>query len=88
MNIAYCYASGEIGFATSSASTPAGVIVFLKSRKSARTLKKIVALKARQARNRKVLLVPGIPEATDGDAAFKALKVWSAWAFAGGRFDD
>ena len=83
MAVGFCYRSGEVDVGTGI--PPDGTIPFVRSRKGPAKLKEIIGTKARHAYDGKTLLVPGIPEATDDEAALAALQTWSAWAFPGGR---
>ena len=74
MSVAYCYRSGELGVARRE---PAGAIALLRG--PARTLRAAVEVGARHSYNPGVLLVPGIPEATDDDAALVAAATWARW---------
>ncbi|MFN6055925.1 MAG: hypothetical protein ACK47C_07815 [Paracoccaceae bacterium] len=83
MAVGFCYRSGEIDTAPSL--FPEGTIPFVRSRKGPAKLKEIIGVKARHAYDGKTLLVPGIPEAADDQAAIDALDKWKAWAFPEGR---
>ncbi len=65
---AYCYASGQIGFARS---VPAGAIQIAMG--SPTRLRKAVSAVARLAYDGKTLLVPGVPEAPNQRVAGDAL---------------
>lgn len=83
MAVGFCYRSGEIDVAKGK--PPEGVIAFVTSRKGPARLKELIAARARHAYDGVTLLVPGIPEAADDEAALAALQSWKAWAFPGGR---
>lgn len=78
MAVAFCYRSGEIDFSRSS--VPDGAIPIVRSRLGVAKLRDKVAAKARLAYNGG-LLVPGIPEADDDQAALDALERFKARAF-------
>lgn len=75
---AFCWRNGviEIG---KEADVPEGAIVF--ARGSKRLLADICEVRSRLAYDGVTLLVPGIPEAEDDDAALDALEDWVSWAF-------
>ena len=83
--MAFCYRSGEIGFAETVLDRPDGTIRVCASQKSVARLRLIVAARARHAYDGQTLLVPGVPEAADDDAAFEAMVRWRNWAFPRGR---
>lgn len=66
---AYCYRSGQIGFARGRA--PDGSIAIASA--PARVLRDAVAGSARLAYDGKTWLVPGVPEAVSTDEALRAL---------------
>lgn len=66
---ARCYRGGQIGLGVRE---PKGAITFASG--SARKLRAIVSAVARHAYDGKTLLVPGIPEAENDDAALAALE--------------
>lgn len=70
MIYAYCWASGVIEFGLS---VPAGAIVFAQGHDE-RKLRNLVCARARHAYDGVTLLVPGIPEAENDDAALAALR--------------
>lgn len=72
---AYCYASGQIGFA--SREVPDGAIHFASGPK--KTLEPFVSVMARHAYDGETLLVPGVPEADDQEAGVDALRKWCGW---------
>lgn len=79
MHIAYCDASGVVGFAAARGkkpAAPAGTIVFASGDKAT-----IEALRAtlRLAHDGKTFLVPGVPEATDQKAGIAALNKYCDW---------
>ena len=76
---AYADARGVIGFYTGRRA-PKGVIVFARHR-DLDQLKQIVSAKCRHAYDGTTLLVPGVPEAPDQDAALEALATWRDWSF-------
>jgi hypothetical protein len=67
--IAFCWASGQIGF--TDRRPPIGTLPI--SRGPARKLRARISARARHAYDGKTLLVPGIPEAQDDDARIDAL---------------
>lgn len=67
---AYCWASGLIEFGLS---VPEGALGFTQGRDE-RKLRDLVTVRARHAYDGVTLLVPGVPEAEDGEAALAALK--------------
>lgn len=86
---AYCYASGLIEF--TDGTPPSGAIMFASG--PAKKLQDYISgvarhgYKTRQVNGRPqkipetdCLLVPGVPEAPDQDAALDALQKWQAWA--------
>lgn len=75
---AYCYRSGEIGLTTDSSAIPHQVIVFAVG--DGAEIQKIVSARSRHAKDSDVLLVPGVPEASEGDE-LEAFEKWHAWAF-------
>lgn len=80
MHIACCFRSGEIVIVSADAIIPDGVIAF--ARGAHERLEKIISTRARHSYHAEHYLVPGVPEADDGDAAVDALSAWVAWAFA------
>jgi hypothetical protein len=72
MTIAYCYQSGEIGFAES---LPTGVLPIAKGPDKA--LRDFIGGVSRHAYDGETLLVPGIPEAEDESKALDALLAFS-----------
>lgn len=64
----YAFRSGEIGFCKGR--VPEGALRLLRG--PARALRRTVSAAARHAYDNRTLLVPGVPEATDGDAALLA----------------
>ncbi len=68
--VAFCYRSGQIGFAENGA-IPDGALML--TRGSRETVETIVSALARHAYDNKTLLVPGIPEAENDEQAFKAM---------------
>lgn len=77
---AWCYRSGELVFGEDA---PEGVIVIAEVRgPTVEQLREKLETRARLAYDGETLLVPGIPEAKDGDAALKALAAWRDWALA------
>jgi hypothetical protein len=83
MATGFCYRSGEID--TCAGAPPDGTIPFVRSRKGPTQLKALISVRARLAYDGVTLLVPGIPEAVDDNAALDALDKWKAWAFPAGR---
>ncbi len=78
-HIAYCYRSGEIEIAPRDGHPlPEGVIAFAAGPKA--PLEEIISRRARHSKPAGLYLVPGLPEAEDGDAV-TALTVWLDWAF-------
>ena len=71
---AYCFASGEIGFGPS---LPYGALPIAKGEDG--PLHDFISGIARHAYDNQTLLVPGIPEAEDEDAALKALIKFRDW---------
>lgn len=68
---AYCYRSGQIRFG---GRTPRGAILFAEATPEGECLLRgIVSVLARHAYDGKTLLVPGVPEAVDAEAALAAL---------------
>lgn len=65
---AYCFRSGEIEFGRQ---TPKGAIML--ARGPAKPLKALIEPAARLAYDNSTLLVPGVPEADDDNAATRAL---------------
>jgi len=77
MNIAYCNASGVIGFAEGEMPTvPDGALVIATGSKS--TMGAIRAC-ARLAYDNKTYLVPGVPEAETQSDGIDALMKWRDW---------
>ena len=70
--IAFCWASGQIDFGTT---LPEGAIPVASGRPD--SLRRVIAGMARIAYRNHTLLVPGIPEAIDGDSAIAALEQFS-----------
>jgi hypothetical protein len=77
--IAYCDRTGVIRFAEDDNKTPDGVIVFASGEKE--ELEEAVNAKARHGYSAGVLLVPGVPEASNENEAFDAFMRWRKWAF-------
>lgn len=71
---AYCYASGLIEFG---ARLPDGALPIARGRD--KPLREFINGVARHAYDGETLLVPGIPEATDQDAALDALFAFLDW---------
>lgn len=76
---AICWASGLIEFLEDGMRKPNGAIVFA-SDDSVEALKDKVSAVARHGYDGS-LLVPGVPEASDGDKALEAMLRWRDWAF-------
>ena len=76
---AYAGRCGTIAF-TTKRSVPQGMIAFARHQ-SLDDLKQIVSAKCRHGYDGKTLLVPGVPEAPDDDAALAAMEVWRDWSF-------
>lgn len=72
--IAYCWASGSIEFASS---VPDGAIEI--ARGSARVVRAEIEVTARHGYQAGVLLVPGVPEAPDEQRAGDALELFKLW---------
>jgi hypothetical protein len=72
--IAYCFASGQIGFA---ADVPKGALPFLRGRD--RDLRAFICGVARHAYDGETLLVPGVPEAPNQNVALDELHAWMQW---------
>jgi hypothetical protein len=72
--IAYCWRNGRIEFGRT---MPEGAIEV--ARGGAKPLRDIVDVLARHGYERGVLLVPGVPEAEDDNAAVDALARWQLW---------
>lgn len=72
--IAYCYASGQIEFGRT---VPEGAIEIMRG--PARKVRKLIEARARHAYDGKTLLVPGVPEAPNEDAALAALIAFVKW---------
>lgn len=67
---AYCWRSGVVRFGRR---VPGGALEILRAPKGSRTLKKAVRPWCRLAYDNKTLLVPGVPEAADENAALDAV---------------
>lgn len=74
LEFAYCWRSGVVEFGKE---LPAGAIAI--TRGAGIVWREWVAIKCRLAYDGKTLLVPGIPEAEDDEAAFTALKKFCDW---------
>lgn len=72
--IAFCYASGQIGFARD---LPEGALPIIKGK--AKDVRDKIEGNARLAYDGKTWLVPGIPEAADDIAALDALERFIKW---------
>lgn len=73
--VAFCYASGQIGFTTGR--LPAGTLPILRG--PDRALRDFISGVARRAYDGETLLVPGVPEAKDQSAGVDALIAFRAW---------
>jgi hypothetical protein len=71
---AYCWRTGRIDFGQK---TPRTAIGICKGEEQA--VRDLMTATARHAYDGKTLLVPGVPEADDGDAAVDALIRWCDW---------
>lgn len=76
---AICWASGLIEFLDHGKRLPKGAIVICGGN-SIEECREKVEIKARRGYDGS-LIVPGVPEADDPDAAIKALVSWMNWAF-------
>jgi hypothetical protein len=74
-HIAFCYASGHIGFGTA---LPDGALEITRH-SDKQTLLKVVEGTARLAYDNKTWLVPGIPEASNENEKLKALRAYRVW---------
>jgi hypothetical protein len=74
MLIAYCWRSGVIEFGTK---VPEGCIEIARGKES--VVRKAISATARMAHDNKTLLVPGVPEAADDQAAGDALAAHLQW---------
>lgn len=81
MFVAYADRRGVLGFCHEQIA-PGGTIIVMEN-EDLDLLQEQVCVVARHAYNKDVFLVPGVPEATDDAAAFKALVAWVSWAFPG-----
>jgi hypothetical protein len=71
---AYCYASGQIGIADE---VPNGALPIARGRE--RAVRRLIEATARHAYDGTTLLVPGVPEAPNQNAALKALHAYVWW---------
>ena len=80
--IAYAWANGVIQV-TGRGKVPSGAIEITRRECSVKSLRNIVAIKARHGKGESagLLLVPGVPEAATSSEALDALKRWRDWAF-------
>lgn len=76
---AWCWASGLIEIGDVSPAEDSGAILIASGPKYA--LKDFIDVVARHGKGASdgKLLVPGVPEAADGDAAIEALETWLKW---------
>lgn len=72
--IAYCWANGVIGFGRA---TPDGAIEM--ARGSVKPLRRLMNATSRLTHDNQTLLVPGVPEAPDQNAAADALLLHLRW---------
>ncbi len=73
--VAYCWQSGQIGIGPT---IPKGALPIVWG--SRRRVEKIISGTARLSRtDNETYLVPGIPEAPDGNAKLKALETYVEW---------
>jgi hypothetical protein len=74
MTVAYCYRSGQIRVGKR---TPKGAVAI--ARGPYRKLRDLIHVTSRHSYDGKTMLVPGLPEAPDDDAAVAAVKRYGDW---------
>ncbi|MEQ9860603.1 hypothetical protein OI450_14295 [Pectobacterium cacticida] len=78
-NFAWCWASGLIEIGDTSPVDDSGAILIATGPKYALEMFLNVVARHGKGASEGKLLVPGVPEAPDGDAAIKALETWLKW---------